>query len=77
MPSNSNKFYALSEYFSCQKSSSVTVWNWGHQNPVIQNVNSLPLDESFVALLSIQGKKSHHLNSEHAALNSWNSRTAE
>lgn len=57
-PSNSNKSYALSEsYFSCQKRSSVTVWNWGHQIPVIQNVNSSPLDESFVALLSIQSKK--------------------
>lgn len=60
MPSNFSKSYALSKsYFSCQKSSSAAVWNWGHQNPVIQNVNSSPLDESFVALLSIQSKKAN------------------
>lgn len=28
-------------------------------NPMIQNVNSLPVDESFVALLSIQSKKAN------------------
>lgn len=60
MPSASHKSYALRQSsFRCQKSSSVTMWSWGHQNPMIQNANSLLLDESFVALLSVQCKKAN------------------